>query len=663
MTAILTDIRVPPAADHVAKWGKTITPGAVRDFSFSRACRSVMRKKRPVLPSVWAEKNRVLTTSVVNGPWRNEVTPYLVGVMDCLAWRSVTTVILCKAPQVGGTEAAHNFVGYALDHAPGPVMYVFPDKELASENSADRIQPMLSASPALRSYFTGVEDDRTRFRIKLRHAVIHMAWSHSTASLSNKPVRYLVLDEVDKYPPTSSKKEAGPIALARKRQNTYRAFGRAKEIMLSSTSTEDGNIWTALTREAEVVFDFHARCPACGRHQAMVFERIRWADECRDPALVEREKSARYACAYCDAMWTDHDRNRAVADGAWVSRATDDRPQVGLAACLRTYHPAKVGFHLPAWISPFISLSECAAAFLKGLNDRAALKDFRNGFAAEPWLEYEQERTEDALRLLADDRPAGLVPDDAGVLTAAVDVQQDGFWYEIRAWMPGFDRTSASVRHGFVLSWEGLREVLWQSDYITPSGICMPVRMTAIDTGYRTAEVYDFCRLNRGRTLPVKGRDHQAAPYSWTRIDTMPGTTRKIPGGLMLLTLDVTYYKNELAGKLAVSPSDPGAWLYHSEITEEWLRHMTAEVFDAAKGIWVCQGSRANHGWDCSVYNLACADVIGVRYMKPGDHAVDTSVPGEKRPRSEKPDGQADTPPARPAPPGNRALPSWYARR
>ena len=85
--------------------------------------------------------------SVLPGKWKNDVTPYLAGIMDASFFQSVQTIIICEAPQVGKTEAVLNCIGYAIDRDPGPVLCIYPDELTARENSQDRIQPMIKISP------------------------------------------------------------------------------------------------------------------------------------------------------------------------------------------------------------------------------------------------------------------------------------------------------------------------------------------------------------------------------------------------------------------------------------------------------------------------------------------------------------------------------------
>lgn len=601
------------------------------------AVRRVLMKRRPIRVSEWAERHRVVTMSKLPGAWRNRVTPYLAGVMDAMGYPSVRKCILCKAPQVGGSECVNNFVGWAVDRSPGPVLYVYPDALTARENSKDRILPMIESSPRLRGYMTGWEDDKTSLRIKLVHMPIFLAWAGSPARLANKPIKYVIFDETDKYPDTASKREADPISLGEKRVITYRYDH--KIILISTPTIETAPIWQALQTDAEAVFDYAARCPACGRFQVMNFEKgIRWAkDKDADgkdvhptPARMESEFLAWYACESCGDRWDDARRDHAVRDGEWRDRDTGE----ALDRYLTVRRPARIGFHLPSWISPFVSMSRVAADFLRARHNKTLLKDWLNGHAAQPWKDYTVERKEDAILALRDERPRGLVPSGDLFLTAAVDTQDYGFWYEIRAWASG-SLESWCIREGYLpcssrQDFSLLDEVLFDNVYSDAEGDPQPIQMVIIDSGgHRTAEVYDWCRRPAPcRKIAVKGEQRMAAVYKWSKIDTYPGTSRLIPGGIQLLRISTTHYKNALASRLEIAPTDPGAWHYHSETNYEWAQQMCAEHLDDTTGLWTCPPNRDNHAWDCSVYNMAAADIA----LGPWAHRPPRTPPGP-RPR------------------------------
>ena len=92
-------------------------------------------------------------------------------------------------------------------------------------------------------------------------------------------------------------------------------------------------------------------------------------------------------------VWDDLKRDTAVRSGFWVSMGetpesktkTDGKKYLDgggggfeIKEYFKKYSPKKIGFHVPSWLSPFVSISEVAGAFLKGLTNKNALKDFNN---------------------------------------------------------------------------------------------------------------------------------------------------------------------------------------------------------------------------------------------------------------------------------------------
>ncbi|MGE4417711.1 MAG: terminase gpA endonuclease subunit [Marinobacterium sp.] len=591
-------------------------PGTVLKLRLYKAERQILRRKAPMPVSIWAEQNRVLPQdSSVPGPWRNTTTPYMAGVMDGSFFPSVQQIILCWPPQTGKSDGVNNCIGYASDRAPGNVLYIYPDELTARENNRDRIQPMFQNSPRLRKLLSGYADDESALCLRLRHMKIYMGWANSASRLSNKPLPYVVLDEEDKYPTTTGKKEGAPVDLAKKRTRT---FAHMRKVWRMSTPTvETGAIWVALQTEAEVVFVWWVQCPECGHDQQMEFKQIRWPGDERDPRVIESRRLAWYECTHCHARWDDAQRNQAVRLGEWRSRPSDagENGDIPLMAYLEQFKPLSIGFHLRSYVSPFVSLSEVAAAFLWGLKDKTKHKDFCNAHEAEPWREYSSEKSENAILALRDERLAGQAPGGnvVAALVAGIDTQDDGFFYEIRAWGHGLVQDSWQIRSGFVTSLEALAQVLWSDEYRCPDRRYLVMTALIDAMGHRTAEVYDFCRLNPGKIFPTKGERTMRQPHVWSRIDNYPGTNKPIPGGLALLRVNTTHYKNALASMLEIPFADPGAWKYHSELTVDWAVQMTSEYI-AEDGFWACKSGRANHAWDCSVLSLAAADLIGVRF-------------------------------------------------
>jgi phage terminase large subunit GpA-like protein len=609
-------------------------PDEIRDLEGSFVYRSklskselkIYKKKKAIKVSEWAEQNRIMISGPREGLyWDNSFFPHLVGILNASFFPSVQMIGNCKAPQSGGTSVVETSLGYIADRKPGLAMIVYPDRDTSVKKSMDSIQPMFRRSPSLKKLLTKYRDDMAGIRIKLLSMLIYMAWAGSVTSIGNVTAKYLCLDEVDKYKEFASKKEAAVMDLVLKRVTVY-TYGR--KVWLTSTPTLiDGVIWNYLTNIAQVVFDYWVKCPECCTFQIMEFKRIKF-NGIKDPVRMEAEKPAYYECFKCGAHWGDGKRRIALQNGEWRAREESGEHRE-LMKYLTEERPVKICFHTPAWISNQVSLSECAAAFLYGLKSKPAMKNFRTQIEAMPWVDYRVDRKLTDIVALKDDRPQASVPDNdvTQVLLAAVDTQDKGFWYEVRAWGWGEEMESWQVKSGFVESFTGLAKILFTDEYHDASGKPYKIFKTAIDAmGHRTKEVYEFCRKYQGRIIPLQGV--QKPQYNWspTRISRYPGTTKPLPWEIWLYRINTSSYKDSLATKLQINGSDIGAWHLNKDVTEGWCRQMTVEFINDA-GKWESPAGKANHAWDVSVYMMFIADFCEVyRWKKPDNSTNKTKT-------------------------------------
>ncbi len=591
--------------------------------------RRTLKKKKWLPPSEWAPKYRHVTYGPLEGSrWDNSFMPHFRGIMDASFFPSVRVIGNCKAPQTGSSAGIETLFGFIADMCPGPGFIVYPDRDAAAKRSIDYLQPMFKKSPRLRKLLTGSSDDMAALRIKLQNMLIYMGWAGSVRSLGNISARYLVADELDKWPEQPSKKEARSLDLFFERFRAFK-FG-AKAWLVSTPTVETGPIWHYLNHEAQVIFDYWACCPDCNQFELMAFDRIRFCDE-RDPRKVLDENLARYVCGQCGSEWDDRKRDAAIQDGRWAARNPEQEtneesvpvwdPERELLPWLQQTRPERICFHSPGWISPLVKLSECAAAFLKGLRDSRAMQYFMNQIKAEAFVDYGSVRVEDSILALRDDRPEGMVPAGGKVaaLVAGVDTQDAYFRYVIRAFGWGLEMESWLIKNGQVDSFEALAALLFDYQYKDAEGLYYPVHLAVHDAmGHRTSDVYDFSRRFPGRVQPYKGAaGRRPTPHTFTTIDTYPGTNRVIPGGVRLVNCDTHYYKDQLMTKLGIAADAPGAFHLHKDTTFEYARQMCAEYRDERQ-LWQCKKNRANHDWDCEMMALVAADILQIKYWAKG---------------------------------------------
>ncbi|WP_201787701.1 phage terminase large subunit family protein [Rummeliibacillus stabekisii] len=231
--------------------------------------------------SEWAEKYRILDSksSARPGPWRNHVTPYLKEIMDEFNSIETEEIIFIKPTQVGGTEALNNALGYVVMQDPSPVMIVYPTEPLAEHVSENRLQPMLKLQPELKKRFNELRT--SKLEIQCEDMFIALAGSNSPSGLSSRPVKYVLLDEVDKYP-GASKKEADPIKLAKERTKTF----PDRKIFLASTPTlRTGHIWKA-KENADIEKHYFVPCPHCGDYIELKLQQIKWSQDDKFHMLI-----------------------------------------------------------------------------------------------------------------------------------------------------------------------------------------------------------------------------------------------------------------------------------------------------------------------------------------------------------------------------------------
>jgi len=212
---------------------------------------------------------------------------------------------------------------------------------------------------------------------------------------------------------------------------------------------------------------------------------------------------------------------------------------------------------------------------------------------------------------------------DVLVLTAAVDVQLDHFYLSIRGW--GYDEKSWLIYAARVESWLALETLIFNTLY-SQGGKTLSVRLALVDSGYRAAEVYDWCRAHGEIARPIKGQPSLRVPYYASKIDRHPKTGKAPPYSFLLWHLDTHFYKDKLWRLIHAAPGAPGEWNLHREVRQEYMQQVSAEQkilkvnksTGRTQAFWQLRSpGAANHYLDCEVYNVAAADMLQVPFMRP----------------------------------------------
>ncbi len=590
----------------------------------------------PLTVSEWADKYRVLDNSSAEpGQWNTARTPYLKEPMDAFCDPTVREIIMRTCTQIGKTSFQLNCLGFIVDHDPGPTMIVLPRDEDCRGWGAKKFRPMVEASPALQSHTTGKEDDLAGKLYQFDRMAVKFAGANSPADLSSDPCRYVLFDEIDKYPRFSGK-EADPVKLGEERMKTY---WNRKSLKVSTPTLESGYITRDFNRSDKR--HFWLPCPRCGRYQPLSFRRnegtglVRFPEEATGEE-IKRKALAWYECGKCAGRIEERERLGMLAAGVWCPQSCEVNDRGKIKGDIPSTDVR--GYQLSVLYSPWVTWSETVAEFLETKDDAPLFMNFVNSWLGETWKMRAQEVKESHLKGRISTYRWGIVPKNAVVLTGGIDVQKDHFRFVVRAW--GVGEESWLIRYGSVEQWEQLIQVVTIGYEMERQTDERMLRLFCIDSGFRTDEVYAYARQYQEILRPTKGASSlQATPIRRTHLDKFPNG-KPIPGGINLWTLNTEYYKDKLNRLIHTQSGDPGEWhLPADRVESDYFAQMTSEHKQAKRDTktgkvtesWepVSEG-RANHYWDCEAMALAAAEMLQVYALKADEMQPSTYVPSPR---------------------------------
>lgn len=604
----------------------------------------------------WADACRFLdrSTAAEAGRWRTERVPYMREPMEALSASSpVRKVVMQAGAQVAKTEAGLNFIGAAIDDAPGPALIVQPRDTDAEQFSKMRLAKLIQACPTLRGKVRDAARDSSN-TLTLKEfpgGVLRIVGAQAPAGLRAMPVRHLFFDEVDAAP-LDCGGEGDPVDLAEQRTVT---FASNRKIYLCSTPTIAGHSKIEAEFRAGDQRRYHVPCPFCGAFQLIEWKRIKWPDGEPRRAWLE--------CEHCQAPIQNHHKDFMLPRGEW--RAGNP----SAPADVRSYHLS--GLYSPHGLGD--SWGEIARRFLAAKGDPNKLKTWTNTKLGETWqAEGGQGLTVDAL-LAARTGWGSDVPAAVAVITAGVDVQDDRLEVEIVGWGEGEQSWSLAyeVLHGDPdgpAVWEALDHLL---DTPRPHqlGGALTVAAACVDSGgHKTAAVYAYVRGRAGRNRwATIGRDGNHRPI----FNNRPRRNNK--GRIPLYIVGVDTAKEAIYGRLKLTEAGPGYCHFPPTREDAYFRGLTAERFERKfhrgrmRLVWTKPEGARNEPLDCRVYALAALHgwyALGWRIgsaLEKLREGSDTSRRGRSRKPAAPAPTPAEAPPSAPAPPPKRKAGGWIS--
>ena len=545
---------------------------------------------------------------------------------------------LITGTQASKTDGVLDAIGWRIDTAPRPQLYVGPSQDFVSNTFEPRLMELFDQAPRLAALVArGKKNKKTRKTVA--GVSIRLAWAGSATSLASDQAGDVYIDEYDKM------KDAlrDPFELAMARADTYAdrkvvvtstpEIGRVKTYRDTASGLEfwavggkddiESLIWARW--QTGTMHHWAWRCPHCSDWFIPRVKDLKCEDDAT-PAAARRHTWL--VCPANGCVIEESAKELMNAEGQFIAPGQ----RFNSAGVIEGDPPDSTNLSL--WVSglasPFLTWGQRKESLMNAelIGDPGSRKDALNKIG-ELW----SAATADGMdwQYVADRRepyPADTVPDEAVHLTFGGDVQGNRIPYVIRAWGPR--ATSWLVQQGELFG-DTTGDDVWQdlSELLRSRIDGRRIRLAFVDSGFRPGgkstlpvnRVYMFCRDHRRLAYPTKG---SSRPMQKPLMKIKPDVTKRgevHKYGLELIHLDPDYWKWWVHERLSPSyPLDkPGAFHIHDAATDDYCRQLVAEVRTIVKGRVKWEPVyKDNHFLDAEAMAAAAGYMLNVHRLVDG---------------------------------------------
>lgn len=589
--------------------------------------------------SQWAERYRMMDDAITvdPGPWRNDRTPYLVEIMDCLSVTSpVREIAMMSGAQIGKSEIGNNWIGYTIHSAPAPMMFVSADQELVKAGIEVKIDRMIHGVEGMSSLIRpGVikgHKKNTGDTVKRKDfagGFLLSVSAGSPAQLRSFSVKNLFIDELDGFPLKTKTGEGDPLNIVFQRTKNFDA---QRKVFYNSTPT------TVERSKIKQQFDkgdkrrYYVPCPRCGHKQVLHF----FVDKDtksgihfeRDEKGLLVEGSVYYRCGGCGKKFYNEEKVKFLQGGEW-------RTEKGH----RPVHKHFRSYHISSLYSPWYSWESLVLSFLDAYKDPEKLRTFYNTELGLPWEEMGQRvKYETVIGNRRQVYTSGQVPNKLAkketgsqilFLLASCDTQDNGIYWKLTGYCEGgvaydieFEFLTGDPRDPENEVYGKLRKKLLETQYAADDGVRYEPYFAVIDAGGHATEQVEAHCMSYGAIpliMPIMGEQTITEHKKKVLWKAQPPKDQ-FPG-LVIMNINTVSYKNRLAHQLMLQAS-PGKCLpdgyknYPCDYKDTFFKQFESEKRVVEKNprtglawreYWVHNGM-PNHAWDCEVYNMFAYD-------------------------------------------------------
>ena len=602
-----------------------------------------LRPLERLVPSVFAARYRQLKpgTTHAPGPWRNEVFPFLVPVMDAVEEaieQGRRGVVLLKAGQVGGSEAMINVVAWLKTYYPGPMLYLISKEEIAREFGRERFSWLIkTCEPLARKALRGRMEGELVHTKRFTDGKLVVAGGRSVLNLESTPYRFVVIDEYDSLQDEILGR-GDPLSNAEIRTDAYASLGASTLVIaFAHPTTRERGAGRLYYEQSDQRRAFVA-CLHCGsRDHWLSWEHVkvlREGEETQD-AASRNPARYRYVAPCCGVEVSDAERQIMAAH-------TKQRSTLPEAEA-RT--KSWIGLHVSQLYAANKPLLFLAEKWCEGIDEEGKRRVFVNKRLGDTHEPTQRETSSDDWRACIviprregdpEAYTLGQVPPGVQFLTAGQDSRTVELHWAVWGW--GLVKDAGGYAHlcGWLVDCGVVERdytpTIEAADLVAFNGLvydrgfrrtvgedALYVQVGLHDSGWCPVAVYGYCASRPGKAVAAKGAHEDSAslapPLRWGASPTWRVGAQEVSDPRLKLALLNTYSLKESLFGLVGRRFDRGGNLgmatriaLPADVPERFIAESSAEHLVRTRSrAWAWAARGPEHYSDCNVMAYAAA--------------------------------------------------------
>lgn len=575
--------------------------------------------------SEFAEANVILQEGACKGEkfsYKNR--PYFKDPTDALGDDiNNCQVTIVSSTQIGKSTTFLNYLYYIITYQPDNTLILLDSAKTAEKLMKIRIRPFLRSQVKLESLQKGnaLDYDKSASTTNISLSAgksIMMGSARSASDLCSFTCRYLICDEVSRFPEVVDK-EGDPITLAKQRTETYT---RPMTLITSTPTTEDCTIWQQFLLGTQQRWS--AVCE-CGFHMPVNYKDIDFTD-------IENPT---YSCPKCGTVYDEYTLQYQLKH--------EYAPPANPNPFKDKYGRVCKSYHIPGTLCPerytwkYLREKELAARQA----GPGAYQSFINTSLGEVYYPGIDESL-DVNKMIQCRRyfDRNTIPKWVKFVTCGIDTQDNRF--ELIVLGSDLNRKHICFIERRVIigdlrestPWTNLLDYLNNFRCTTRDGRKLPINISCIDSGgHYTQDVYAFC-LRSPRLRPVKGVGISNANGDLIyKVSDVPIKAFGNGAGKTQLTLVNTYYAKDIIREQLLniqSNNKTSNWVISSNVDANFdpiffdqMNSEFKETYKTGNYKWICKPGVRNEALDCTVYALTAVDIAR---LMTGNAAMNTTA-------------------------------------